>query len=130
MQSIKSKGYRSNLEEVEQKEKIFNTNVLRLGNKKVIVVGFNPNDNVVAMEETKKVPIYKQAMQMQMGRYPQSEVKNKVMYHPILIENQSKNEYLEVWESDARYTLRQVARDNENQILESTFEKEEMQNER
>lgn len=127
MQCIKSKGYRSNLELIEQKEKIFYTTVLRLGNKKVIVVGFNPNDNVVAMEETRKVPIYKQSMQMQMGRIPQSEVKNKAMCHPILIEKQNKSEYLEVWESDAKYTLRQIARDSENQILEMALEKDEMQ---
>ena len=77
---------------------------VRFGNKKILLAStkdiFKSYTKQIrlAIEEDIKVPIYKQAMQMQMGRTPQSTQTDCRIYNLDIIQNLNENEYCEVFE--------------------------------
>ena len=70
---------------------------MKIGNKFIAILSdteiSNHQFNVVYYTETHKTPIYKQALQMQMGRIPKTHTEETRRYRPILLSKQQAIPY-------------------------------------
>lgn len=98
MQVIRNTGRRATLREMQRKRVQFGG--FRLGNKIVIITNFNPNTDTY-VEETTKVPLWRQEMNRQMCRRVSSTNTNLKRMRPLeykLVDGP----YYELWESCPR----------------------------
>lgn len=99
---VKSRNTRLSMAELRRRRYYYLP--VRFANKKILLVS---TGNVfqsytkqirLAIETEVKIPLYKQSMQMQMGRRPQQTQTDRRIYVFDVIQDMNENEYCEVFE--------------------------------